>query len=106
MVGLVLAAVFSPWDWLATALAVWYFLVFPVVFARRLLARSRYCATQGHTPFRAVSEMDEWECLYCHTPLQMSAEPQVVATSVAQAASEIELERHRQRPQSYYSDRR
>jgi hypothetical protein len=86
----------------AAVLAAWYFGVFPVVVWWRLRARRRYCATQGHTAYRPLSYVDQWECLYCGTPLNM-ADPQMVATSVAHEASQADL---RQRSQAFYSDRR
>lgn len=77
-------------------MAAWYFIAFPAVLWRRLRARRRFCeSTYGHTAYKPLDEVDEWECVYCGTPLNM-ADPYVAASAVGQAA----------RSQAYWSDRR
>lgn len=87
-------------NWLAWVLAIFYFVVYPVLWFRRLRQRRRWCESHAHTPWRPV---DEWECIYCGTELHVGTDPAVVATSVARAASDAKLAHRRQ---SYYSDRR
>jgi hypothetical protein len=89
-------------EWVPAVVAAWYFGVFPLLVIWRAHRRAHWCEKHGHTPYRPIPEVDEWECAYCATPLDMSS-PQFVATSVAAAASEVNLAR---RGQAFYSDRR